>query len=120
MFPDASIATPAGILSMALVAGPPSPPKPEIPLPATVLIIPVTASTRRTLLVELKPPPPLLATVQESDKYMLPAESNFTSHGSASWAAVARTPSPPVPPPATVVIIEELAFTARTRWPEAL
>jgi len=40
-------ATLLGQLSAALVAGPPSPLKPAVPLPATVVIMPVAASTRR-------------------------------------------------------------------------
>ena len=44
--PAASAAMPKGPLSEAELAGPPSPPKPADPLPATVVMMPVTASTR--------------------------------------------------------------------------
>ena len=47
-WPTPSTATPVGKANSALVAGPPSPLKPGVPLPATVLISPLTASTRRT------------------------------------------------------------------------
>src|SRR5207302_288793 len=47
-FPALSIARAPGSLSAADEAGSPSPLKPFVPLPATVLIIPVAASTRRT------------------------------------------------------------------------
>ncbi len=38
--PAASTATPPGSLRVALVAGPPSPENPTLPLPATVVMIP--------------------------------------------------------------------------------
>jgi hypothetical protein len=44
--PSARGATPVGAFSVALVAGPPSPLKPAVPDPATVLIVP-SALTRR-------------------------------------------------------------------------
>ena len=44
-----STATPLGpSCSDADVAGPPSPPEPALPLPATVVMMPVAAATRRT------------------------------------------------------------------------
>ena len=45
-FPMSSTATPRGLLSIALVAGPPSPPNDSDPVPANDVIIPVPASTR--------------------------------------------------------------------------
>jgi hypothetical protein len=47
MFPVLSMAIPVGSLSEAEVAGPPSPENAWFPFPATVVIIPVPASTRR-------------------------------------------------------------------------
>src|SRR2546425_132691 len=44
-FPAPSTATPDGWYSCAAVAAPPSPPKPYVPLPATVVISPVAAVT---------------------------------------------------------------------------
>jgi len=41
-FPAASIASPAGPLSRAEVAALPSPPNPLLPMPATVVIVPVS------------------------------------------------------------------------------
>ena len=40
-FPVESIATPTGDISWALVAGPLSPRKPAVPLPATVVMVPL-------------------------------------------------------------------------------
>lgn len=49
MLPWASNAMAVGVLSCAATAGPPSPLLPPVPIPATVLIKPVAASTRRIL-----------------------------------------------------------------------
>src|SRR5437868_4166582 len=51
--PDPSAATPAGLHTPALVAAPPSPLNPHVPLPATVVMTPVAASTRRIRLLLL-------------------------------------------------------------------
>ena len=45
--PSGATATPWGLESMAEVAGPPSPLNPGVPVPATVVMMPL-ASTRRT------------------------------------------------------------------------
>ena len=45
--PLASTATPDGLLSLALVAAPVSPEKPKVPVPATVVMMPVAAVTLR-------------------------------------------------------------------------
>ena len=45
--PDASVATPVGLLSSALMAGPPSPEEPGRPVPASVVMMPPRL-TRRT------------------------------------------------------------------------
>ena len=71
-----------GELNVAFVAGPPSPLKPFCPVPATVLIVPVFASTFRTNWFCI------------STNSMLPALSNRTSYGSLSCAFVAGPPSP--------------------------
>src|SRR5437773_5198003 len=44
--PAASTATPVGPARLAFVAGPPSPPKPEVPVPATVVMKPDAATLR--------------------------------------------------------------------------
>jgi hypothetical protein len=85
-------------LSLAAVARPPLPVyPPTVPVPATVVIIPVLAVTLRT--TEL----PLSAI------YMLFNPSIYTPHGALSLADVARPPSPEKPAelgvPTTVVII---------------
>lgn len=49
--PAPSTVTPAGILKLALVAGPPSPLNPADPLPAAVVMTCVVASTRRMRLL---------------------------------------------------------------------
>jgi hypothetical protein len=46
--PDGAAYTAFGSWSWAAVAGPPSPPAPGVPLPATVVMIPEARSTRRT------------------------------------------------------------------------
>jgi hypothetical protein len=48
--PERSTATPLAARKEALVAGPPSPPKPELSLPATVVIVPVASTLRIRLL----------------------------------------------------------------------
>ena len=81
-FPAPSSATPTGPASCAAVAGPPSPPKPCSPVPATVVMMPVTVSTRRTR--------PLEASAMKR----FPAPSSATPTGKSSRAAVAGPPSP--------------------------
>ena len=49
--PDASSVTPQVSAISAAAAGPPSPEKPKIPLPAMVAIFPLGASTNRTTLL---------------------------------------------------------------------
>src|ERR1035441_8337194 len=50
IFPDASTATQTGLLSCACLAGPPSPPKPAVPFPATVVMFPPGANFLTVLL----------------------------------------------------------------------
>jgi hypothetical protein len=80
-FPAESVATQVGTLSPALGPGPPSPEKEREPLPATVVMMPLT-DTLRTL--ELPP----------SAIYKLPALSNAMPKGVLSAALVAGPPSP--------------------------
>jgi hypothetical protein len=49
MFPNLSTATPEGSFSAALLAGPPSPEYQQVPVPATVEMLPVVAETSRIL-----------------------------------------------------------------------
>ena len=51
IFPSASSATADIKLNVADVAGPPSPPNALVPVPATVVMIPVLAETLRTTLL---------------------------------------------------------------------
>ena len=104
--PEASTAAPPGALSWAAVAGPPSPEKPNCPFPATVVITPVAASTRR------------MRSLESSAMNRLPEPSTATPRGLLSWAAVAGPPSPEnpsLPFPATVVITPVAASTRRMR-----
>src|ERR1022692_2440677 len=50
IFPDASTATQTGLLSCACLAGPPSPPQPAVPFPATVVMFPPGANFLTVLL----------------------------------------------------------------------
>src|SRR3990172_6505759 len=105
--PTPSTVTPYGRFSWAPVAAAPSPENPLIPLPATVLINPVTASTLRT------------RSLKESATNTLPTPSTATPYGEFSWAPVAAPPSPEnpgVPVPAMVLINPVTASTRRTRW----
>ena len=68
------------------MAGPPSPLNPATPVPATVVIIPVVASTLRILLFPW------------SAMKRLPAPSSASPNGRAKSAASAGPPSPPKPP----------------------
>src|SRR4051812_37171948 len=93
-FPSESTATAQGLNSSALVAGPPSPKNPAVPLPATVVMIPL-APTFRTLLLP------------GSAIYKFPLASTATLCGNDSPALVAAPLSPEYPGkplPATVVI----------------
>src|SRR5271168_1593308 len=90
MLPAASTATPVGEFNWALIAGPLSPLKPEVPFPATAVIAPLE-------IFQMKLSP--------SATYRLPAESTATPQGFPNWALVAGPLSPTSdPPPATVVI----------------
>ena len=103
--PRRSTAIPDTSLIFAAVAAPPSPEKPAVPVPATVVMTPVKASTRRT-----RTPSP---------KYRLPTASTASRAGLLMFAAVAGPPSPEkpdVPVPATVVMTPVKASTRRTRW----
>src|SRR5262245_12546533 len=82
--PAGSAATPLGAEIAAAVAGPPSPENPDVPLPATVVIMPV-ADTRR------------ISESAGSAIKMLPSGSAATPSGALSWADVAGPPSPENP-----------------------
>ena len=113
-----STARPLGELSRAAVGTPPSPLKPAVPVPATVVIVP-SASTLRTRW--------LLASAM----YRLPLLSNTMSWGLSICAIVAGPPSPLKPAlpgvPATVVITPAVSIlrmavfheSAMYRLPEA-
>src|SRR5580700_8315224 len=107
--PAESAATLSGLHNWALVAGPLSPLKAQVPVPATVVIAPFEALRTRLLPV--------------SAKYGLPAESTPTLKlwkALFNWALVAGPLSPlkpAVPFPATVVITP--FETLRMRWFDA-
>src|ERR1035437_9546732 len=90
--PAESTATPWGLSNWALVAGPLSPLKPDVPFPATVVITPLETSRMRLS--------------WKSAMNRLPAESTATPTASLNAALVAGplSPKPDDPPPATVVI----------------
>lgn len=106
MFPTLSRATPEGLFSVALVAGPPSPVCQQVSVPATVEMMPVWAETSRILQKVL------------SAMKMLPELSTAMPLGSASEALTAGPPSPRAPPgspmPATTVTLPSVA-TLNTR-----
>jgi hypothetical protein len=77
------MAIPAGRESDALVAGPPLPANPSLPLPATVVIVPPDTFRIRLL--------------KESAMYRFPAESTATPIGVNNDALVAGPPSPEKP-----------------------
>ncbi len=102
--PSGSTVRLVGSCSCALVAGPPSPLKPDVPIPATVEMNPLRSTIRTRAL-------------RRSAIKRLPALSNAMPVGFCSCALVARPPSPlnpGVPVPATVVMTP-LVFTIRTR-----
>src|SRR5438309_5839044 len=104
--PLASSATAVGLLRLALVAAPPSPAKVGLPLPATVVMIPVAAATLR------------IRWLEWSAMYRLPPASTATPAGPLTLALVAAPPSPAKPKeplPATVVMIPDAASTLRMR-----
>lgn len=78
---DGWIANASGWFTIALAAGPPLPLNPAVPVPATVWMFPLAASTRRTRL-------PI------SPMKRLPAGSRASAMGPASRAWVAGPPSP--------------------------
>ena len=86
------------------MGAPPSPLKPGVPLPATVLIVP-WVSISRTLWLAVSP----MKTA--------PSAVMVTPSGAFSWAAVGGPPSPAAPGapvPATLVIVP-VASTRRMR-----
>ena len=102
--PLPSTATPLGKAKPALVAGAPSPLKPEMPLPATVVMMPEVSTLRMRLLFR-------------SAMKRLPAPSTATPVGKAKLALVAGPPSPlnpEMPMPATTVNCPEVS-TLKTR-----
>ena len=101
--PAASMATPIGEFSWALGAGPPSPLKPIAPVPATVVMIPVPAVTRR------------MRWWAVSAMKRFPVASTVAPIGKNSCAPVAWPPSPTLPPPATVMMIP-VPPQARGTW----
>src|SRR5664280_2025204 len=105
--PAASTARPIGATRHAWVAGPPSPQKPLVPLPATVVMVP-SGATRRTRLL-----------LPGSAMYRLPAASRARPPGPWRHAWVAGPPSPQkpaVPLPATVVMVAGLGDGAAPGW----
>jgi hypothetical protein len=100
--PEASTATPPGPNNDAEVALPPSPEKPAVPLPATVVMMPL-ADTFWIRFARLA-------------MKRFPEASTATPWGKYKDAEVAGPPSPGalVPPPATVVMMP-LADTFRIR-----
>src|ERR1022692_2639297 len=103
--PLASALIPCGWFNCALVAGPPSPLKPEFPLPATVLMLPPTLKRRITLALE-------------SERYRLPVvvskDSPLMLLKVAERAGPPSPPEVPLPwPPATVLMVP-LGVTMRT------
>src|SRR4029453_12154140 len=108
-FPAASTATPVGLVRLAAVAGPASPENPPKPFPATVVITPVPASTRR------------MRRLVVSAIHRFPAASTAPPVGSVRLAAVAGPASPEkpnVPFPATVLTAPVTASTLTTRFSE--
>src|ERR1035437_49867 len=105
-FPAESTATPVGLFSDAEVARPPSPPNPAVPVPATVVTVPVVAPIMRTHAEE------------ESVKYKLPERSTASEGLKGMYAVVALMPSAvDVPdPPAKLVIILVPAAIIRMRY----
>ena len=102
--PAVSKTTAQGRFRPALVAVPPSPERPKVPFPATVVIMPL-AFTLRMRLFDL------------SAMYRLPKVSTVSPTGPYKLALVACPPSPEklkLPLPATVVIIP-LVSTLRMR-----
>jgi len=80
---------PLGWFIWALVAGPPSPENPVVPLPAKTLTRPVVWSSFKTRLNSL------------SRKYAFPRESKRTAAGALILAVAGK---PTGPPPMTVVM----------------
>ena len=106
MLPPPSTATPVGNLNAALVAGPPSPLKPAMPMPASVVMTPEVTFTRRMRWLDL------------SAMSTLPHPSATAPYGDLKPALVAGPPSPlkpPVPVPASVVISPVPTATRRMR-----
>ena len=104
--PPPSTAISRGTFKLALVAGPPSPPNPATPFPATVVMMPVAVATRRT------------RWLLESAMNTLPAPSTATPDGFHNEALVPAPPSPlkpSVPLPATVLRTPVL-LSFRMRW----
>ena len=87
-----STATPVGKCRWALVAGPPSPPKPPLsnpysPVPATVVIVPVESTMRIRLLLR----------IGDVEVARVPSTATSPAPHNCSWALVAGPPSPPKP-----------------------
>src|SRR3974377_321638 len=103
-FPSGSTARAIGLLSCAEVAGPPSPAKPAVPFPATVLITPSGVTLRIRLLLK-------------SAMKRLPAQSKARPVGELSFAEVAGPPSPEKPSDAvpTTVLITPSGVILQTR-----
>ena len=92
----------------ASTAGPPSPPRPTLPLPAMVVMMPVAASIR--LIVELP----------RSERYRLPSSSMRRSWGWSNRAPPAGPPSPELPGtpfPANSCRIPTTSMR-QIRWPQ--
>ena len=90
MSPAPSRAIPFGLCSSAAVAGPPSPANPWVPLPTTVVMMPLVSMRR-------------MRESRASLRYTSPAASNTIPVTPFTCAAVAGPPSPSeLPPPATL------------------
>ena len=97
--PAPSTATPDGKRKLAPVAGPPSPLRPAVPLPATVEMFFVAASTR------------LMRSLRKSAIKRLPSPSTAILFGKTSLELVAGPLSPKEEPPPARVHDKQVAFS---------
>ena len=99
--PAADTVIPMGRFKVALVAGPPSPLCACKPVPAMVAMLPTTLMRRTRF-----------AAFSTTKRFL--AASKTTANGPMRLALIARPPSPPIPPPAMVLMTPEVA-TLRMR-----
>ena len=100
-FPAASATALSGVLKTALVAGPPLPLEPVIPIPATVDITPVELSTLR------------IRSTKESATRRFCALSSAIPSCLERRPLTATPPSPPAPPPENVLMLPVAKSTFR-------